>query len=309
MKKGDIDIILQTLWFRMRAIIYDKSILARLIQINVLLFCIINISGVISYFTEWDYHFLLQYGMFPLTYYLSLPAAWSLFTQQYWGLFTYMFVHEAFFHLLFNMMVLYMAGNIFNHLLGIKRLLSTYIIGGLFGGMLYMLAFNLLPPFSHNVDISFAIGASASVLAILVAAATFYPHYSVKIPFFNHIPLLYIALFFVLIDIVSIPFDNPGGHISHLGGAFYGWLYVRLWRRGIDINHKLSSLVSSISHAAKGFIYQRKTTDTIKVKHHHKPNKKNKTNEETAAIARIVDKVKSSGYASLSEAEKKRLFE
>lgn len=309
MKKGDIDIILQTLWFRMRAIIYDKSVLVRLIQINVLLFFIINISGLISYFAEWDNHFLLQYGMFPLTYYLSLPAAWHLFTHQYWGLLTYMFVQEEFFHLLFNMLVLYMAGNIFKHLLGIKRLLSTYIIGGLFGGMLYMLAFNLLPPFSHNVDNSFAIGASASVLAILVATATFYPYYGVKIPFFNHIPLLYIALFFVLIDIVSIPYDNPGGHISHLGGAFYGWLYVWLWRRGIDINHRLSSLVSSISHAAKGFIYKPKTSKHIKVKHHHKPNKKGKTDEETAAIARIVDKVKSSGYASLSEAEKKRLFE
>ena len=128
---------------------------------------------------------------------------------------------------------LYFAGQIFLQYFNAKKLYSIYILGGLTGGATYLLAYNLLPAFANQT--SQLIGASASVLAVLFAAATYVPNYKVNLIFLGAVPIKYLAIASVFIDIMSIPKGNSGGHIAHLGGALIGMYFILKWKKGKDI--------------------------------------------------------------------------
>ena len=194
-------------------------ILNKLIYINVGAFLLFNILGVFS--------FMFQFNITPQLNKLYLPANLSILIKQPWSFISYMFLHSGFLHLLFNMVWLHFGGKLFLQYLKPKQLLSTYILGRLFGGILFIISYNYVPAFETLSDGAAAVGASASVFAIMVAIATYTPNYAIQFPFIGFLKLKYIAIFMVAMDILSIPKGNAGGHIAHLGGALFGYLYIK----------------------------------------------------------------------------------
>lgn len=204
-----------------------------------------------------------------------------------WSLITYGFLHGSFSHLFWNMIMLFYFGNILVNYFGDKRLLNVFFNGILFGGIIYIISYNLFPVFT-GVS-SKMIGSSAGVMAILFYITSYNPNHTIRF-FFLNIKLLYIAIFLLLMDIIQIPVENSGGHIAHLGGALIGFLMFRSFK-GIDFVDIYTNLST------------RKNNKKIK---------RNKTfsgsNFDQKKIDSILDKISESGYESLTKEEKNYLF-
>ena len=205
------------------------------------------------------------------------------------------------------MIMLYFGGSIFLQFLGSKKLLTIYILGGLFGAVFYILAFNFFPVFSEVSQCSAALGASASVIAILVAIAVYVPDYSVVLLLFGRIRLKYIALFFVIIDILSIEKENPGGHIAHLGGALMGFIYILFLKKNIFQFNLFNNLINYFKKLLKP-----KSKLKVEYKRSGRPisdDEFTKNREENQKIMDgILDKISKNGYDSLTSEEKNFLF-
>ena len=205
----------------MKRFFMSKSMLSRLILINIAVFLFVSLVRLYFYLFQLN---PFQFGSDHITvmgYWLAVPSNISLLLQKPWTAFTYMFLHENLWHLFFNMLMLYFGGIIFTQYLGSKKLLITYIFGGLTGAAFYVAAFNVFPAFVQVAPFSIAMGASASVLAIIIAIATYIPDYNIRMFLIGQIKFKWIAVIFVALDLLSIEKDNPGGHIAHLGGAFF----------------------------------------------------------------------------------------
>ncbi|MDZ7740871.1 MAG: rhomboid family intramembrane serine protease [Bacteroidota bacterium] len=285
-----------------------KSILSNLILINLAVFLTVNVIGLIIWFFQDNPS--SPGGVNPLVYWLSVPADISALITRPWTIFTYMFLQQGFFHIFFNMFVLYFGGRIFMEYLSEKKLLSVYIWGGLAGAVLYILAFNVFPVFQDYVPRSIALGASASVLAILVAISTYVPNYTVILILFGRVKLKYLAIGLVILDILSIQRGNPGGHIAHIGGALWGFSYIKLLQKGTDMGKWLPSfnLKKIFSYFTKSSASKYETTS--------RPGKRPITDDEynykrkknQDRIDDILEKISKSGYDSLSKEEKEILF-
>ena len=190
------------------------DICIRFIYINVGICLITSLISVVWTLFNWGVPSFLQY--------FQLPAWFSQFVKQPWSLFTYMFLHAGILHLLFNMLWLYWFGRMFLSLYSARHFRGLYLLGGLCGGLLYMLAYNLFPYFNQFLFGSVLVGASASVLAIVVATAVRIPDFQISFMFVGTVRLKYVALFVVLTDLLFVTSGNGGGHIAHLGGAFPG---------------------------------------------------------------------------------------
>lgn len=281
-----------------------KTILSQLILINIAVFILINFANLFFWLFRVQPNNAL--GISPLTYWLSVPSNLHLLIQRPWSIFTYMFLHENFFHIFFNMLVLYFSGKIFLEYLSGKQLLNTYIIGGITGAVFYIVSFNIFPIFEASVNYSVALGASASVLAILVAIATYIPDYSVILVLFGRIKLKHLAIILVVIDILSISRGNPGGHIAHLGGALWGYLSIVLLQNGYNNLFNLNNL-----HFTKFLnIFTKKKSNFSN--NNQRPisdeeyNRRKVKNQKK--IDKILDKISKSGYQSLTKEEKELLF-
>ena len=274
----------------------EGNILNKLIYINVFLFLLFSILGVFS--------FMFQFEIKPILSKLFLPADNSTLLYQPWTFISYMFLHNGFLHLLFNMIWLHFGGKIFLQYLQPKQLLSTYILGGISGGLLFILAFNYVPALQGLTLDARALGASASVLAIMVAIATYSPNYSVHLPFIGIVKLKQIAIVCVVLDILSIPNGNAGGHIAHLGGAIFGYFYIKQLKKGRDYSKGFSNFIDRLLNTFK---------PKSKLKTVHKRSKSDYefNSEKTAKqkeIDKILEKIAKSGYESLSKEEKATLF-
>jgi membrane associated rhomboid family serine protease len=235
---------------------------------------------------------------------LAVPASLGSMITQPWSILTYAFLHEEFLHILFNMLWLYWMGKILAEYLGNKKLLSTYILGGISGALLYILFFNIFPLFSNAVHSSYALGASGSILAITIAVATLLPDYTIFLLFLGPIKMKYIAGFSVLLDLISISGSNAGGHIAHLGGALFGFIYIKQLQKGNDLAKGFNKLTDFISDIFK-------PKPRIKVAYKNPATKRNpnsQTDPDQETIDKILDKISRSGYTSLSKEEKEILF-
>ena len=272
------------------------SLLSRIIYINLAVFVFIEVLSV--------FFFLFNPPSYELINLVALPANGSELLSKPWTLITYMFVHDGFIHLIFNLLWLYFGGTIFLKYLSNKQIVSTYVLGGLTGGLFYILAFNYFPVFDSVLAQSMAVGSSASVLAVLVAIATYVPNYIVNLTFIGRVKLKHIAIVSIVLDLILIPNGNAGGHIAHLGGAFYGFYYSRQLLKGKDtsrwFNHLMDYLVNLFkpSKPLKTAYKRPKTDDQWR---------ENKSNEQQQ-INRILDKIAKSGYDSLNKEEKETLF-
>jgi len=268
----------------------------RFIAINAFVFLFISILGVIA--------FLFRLTNLPgewLVNQLSVPADLKVLIFKPWTIITYMFTHKSFFHILFNMLWLYFFGQLFEEYLGGRKLNYTYILGGITGAVLYIFAFNIFPVFKTDLSIAIALGASASVMAIVVGTATLLPDYSVSLILIGPVKIKYIALVTVLIDLLSIGSGNAGGHIAHLGGALYGFIYVKQLNSGRDLSLVIQKPLSKVSGMFSG-------KNKLKVAHKNPSGKSRDSGIEQHVIDSILDKISKSGYESLSKEEKNLLF-
>lgn len=236
-----------------------------------------------------DYLYALPSGSAKAGWYewLALSSQWDVVIHRPWTLLTYMFLHDGFWHILFNMLMLYFGGTMCCRYLNPRRFGWIYFISGLFGALLYLLVYNLFPV--GRLQVSVLLGASAAVLGVFVAVAAYVPNQEVSLWLIRtfSIKLKWLALIFVVVDLLSIPANNAGGHIAHIGGALFGWLFVVAMRWK---NKKPRKAPSAGRRPLSDDEYNRRRADDQK------------------RVDAILDKISKSGYDRLSKEEKEFLF-
>lgn len=271
------------------------SIVLKIIVINTLIFLIVYLGS-----------FFFKLSPATLVSWFVLPTSFLEIVFQPWSFVTYAFLHAGFWHLFWNMYLLYWFGLFVLNLFTPKRFLTIYLLGAINGGLLYVLAYNLFPVF-NNIS-SNLMGASAAVLAIVIFIATYTPNAIVRI-FTFRIKLWQIGLVLVLLDLFQLPSSgNAGGLIAHMGGAIFGYVYAIQLKKGNDIGIWFENLMDALvnlfkSNKYKHFKQVHKTKQTAT-----KKTKRNPTNNHQIKIDRILDKIGKSGYDSLTKAEKDFLF-
>lgn len=237
--------------------------------------------------------------------YLAVPSNLEVLARRPWTVFTYMFLHEGFLHILFNLLWLYWFGLMFIQEFGMKKLISTYLIGGLSGGLLFVLFYNVFPVFEPVKDSAIALGASASVMAIVVAVATFRPNRKLHMMFIGPVKIGYIALaMFILTSMVDFSV-NTGGKIAHIGGAFAGFIIAYYYKQGKDITRGFDRFMDQIA------TWFKPGKQNMKVTHKRPANDleyNKQKGEEQKDVDAILDKISKGGYESLSAKEKELLF-
>ena len=272
----------------------------QLIIINVILFLILGAFFVFSTMFGSGSVFDVIHDQF------SIPPRFVDFISRPWTIITYGFAHNVrdIFHILFNMIGLYWFGRLFNEYLGSDKLIATYVLGCLAGGVLYLIMFNTIPFFVDQSDFPGMVGASAAVFAIMVAAATLLPDYTFFLLFLGPVKIKYIAFFYIVISFLGTVGSNAGGNIAHLGGALMGFIYVKQLQAGVNwggwITVTIDWFKGLFSPKAKVKVTYRKTEPTGKVKGVQKASQ-----EE---IDVILDKISERGYESLTKEEKEKLF-
>ena len=243
---------------------------------------------------------------YPLLEWVSVPAHPMSLLFKPWTLLTYMFVHYDFLHILFNMLYLYWFGRIFLEFLNPRQLLGVYILGGLSGVVFYLVSYNLIPIFQQQVPYAILMGASGSVMAILFAIAKYAPNHKLYLMFFGAVPLKYLALAALILDLISIPtLSNTGGHLTHIGGAAFGYFYGASISKGSDVtlgfNRLMDWIMSLFSRKSKLKVTHRKPMSDMEF------NSRKITKQKE--VDRVLDKIKASGYDSLTKEEKQILFD
>jgi membrane associated rhomboid family serine protease len=276
----------------------NGSNLIKLIYINTGVFIILTLIAIIGFLITNPEISEKALGLF------SVPSSLTSLLMRPWTLLTYMFVHKDIWHILFNMLWLYWFGRIFLEYLDQKKLVTVYLMGGLSGAIIYIFSFNVFPAFAGVVNESVAIGASASVMAVVIAIAAYVPDYSVQLLLIGRVKIKYMALaIFVLTSVMDFSI-NSGGKLAHIGGAFFGYFYTINLRQGKDIGRGFNRLTDLIAAAFK-------RRRNLKVTHKKAANEYeyNKVKaDHQARINTILDKISKGGYDSLTREEKDTLF-
>ncbi|HET9506169.1 MAG TPA: rhomboid family intramembrane serine protease [Hymenobacter sp.] len=275
------------------------NVLNQLIIINVLVFTVLIIVHAGFFLSKaneaFDTRVIPQF---------ALSSDLRVLLRHPWTLLTYAFTHENLFHIVFNMLNLYWFGQLLREYLGSQRLLSVYILGALAGAAAFLLFYNVLPVFASSVGAPM-LGASASVVAIIVAAATLLPDYTFVMFLFGTVKIKWIALVVVVVlSVANIFQGNPGGGIAHLGGALLGYVFIKQQQAGRDLGRPVHAVGSWV-----GRLFERRPAGGMKVTHRtggaSRPAAKS---AEATDVDAILDKISRSGYESLSKDEKQQLF-
>lgn len=275
------------------------DITIRLIVLNIVLFVVPNIIAVLVHLLGYSGDFL---------YYVSLSSTISDLLWKPWSILTYSFFHAGIWHIIFNLIMFNFAAKVFITYFTQKQLLGLYVSGGLFAGIIYLLCYNTLPALI-NTSAS-VVGASASVMAILFAVASYAPMMQLRLLIIGNVKLWHIAIVFLIIDFLQLSSTNTGGHLAHLGGALFGYIFTIQLKRGVDLTNWFTAFVEFLQNLTD----RRKRTPFKKVHRNFKPKSKPepskivKKDNVQQQIDAILDKISKSGYESLSKAEKEFLF-
>jgi len=253
----------------------------------------------------------LTNALFPSFYltlqpYIALPGDPTELLMHPWTLVTHMFAHLGFWHMVWNMMLFYWFGQIAGDLLGDRRVLPVYLAGGFAGAAFYLISYTFIQSIG-----GYAMGASAGVLAVVFMAIATAPDYRVYMILFGPVRIKYIGLFIIFFDLIgTMGQHNSGGHIAHLGGILYGFMFVYLLKDGIDL--------SSFGELKRRFFRKKKTIRKNQLKVEYKSGglqkagggktKPGRTVQLQEEVDRILEKIKISGYDSLNDVEKNTLF-
>lgn len=285
-------------WPDIKKTFSTANALTRLIYINVTVFLVFLIFAIISFlFNNPD----IEAALLDL---IAIPASLNTFLIRPWTLITYMFTHKDIWHILFNMLWLYWFGKIFLDYLDQRKLVAVYLLGGISGAIVYVLSFNIFPAFTGMVYDSVAIGASASVMAVVISTAVYVPDYSITLFLLGRIKIIYVALaIFILTSFMDFSV-NSGGKLAHIGGALFGFLYILNLRKGRDIGKGFNRIIDFLATLFKPrkkmkVSYKKPVTDYDynKIK-----------SDRQSKINLILDKISKGGYDSLTREEKEFLF-
>ena len=267
------------------------SIAEKIILINVVFFLFPMFLNVLF--------FLFNIPTSSYLNWLQLSPNLLTFIKRPWSLITYSFVHSGFFHLLWNMVLLYYAGRLLLNLFPDRIFINNYFLGVISGGLIFISSYSIFPVFEGNYPP--LIGASAGVMAVFIFICTYTPNQEIRF-FFIKLKLKHIGLAFFFLDIIQIPYGNAGGHLAHLGGAVLGFFYARQLGEGRDIGSGFQNIWQSI--------FKKKYFKTV----YRSPKNKSATSKNSGErinqnkIDSILDKISNSGYDSLSKEEKEYLF-
>ncbi len=330
--------MLQSIWDDIRREFDYGNMISRIIIVNVAIFLFINLAWVfLRVFNGWETPNLYL----DIRNFLAISnSGWHLLTHP-WSIITHMFLHEGFWHLLWNMLFLFWFGRIFGDLLGDRRVLPLYILGGIAGAVFFFAAANLTGFGGDGSVIHYAFGASAAVMCILVATGVFAPDYSIRLFLLGNVRLKYIVAFVVIMNIISVGSNiNTGGTFGHLGGITMGFFFSWYLRRGTDLTTPIQSAISGVerlysnllkpsnAHSKRGphaaFRGGRSVKETATTKERPgfmrraggaakpsttttgTPTEGEATHQEQ--LDAILDKIKDRGYNSLTKEEKEFLF-
>lgn len=269
----------------------NSGIIAQLIYINLAVFVVILLSSSFAGLYANQPTFIEEW--------FALSSSFDTFFTRPWTIITYGFLHGGFLHILFNCIWLYFFGRLFLDYFTPKQLLNFYILGTLFGGIVFLLSMNYFPIFQNQLHI--VVGASAAVSAIVIGLAAYIPNYKIKLALIGYIKIWHIAAVYVILDLASLSGDNAGGHFAHLGGALFGYFYVA------QVSKKKSNPLSFLTDLFKMKRSPLKTVHKSKKKRPVPPPKHVKS-DKSAKIDEILDKISKSGYDTLSKEEKEFLF-
>ena len=233
----------------------------------------------------------------------ELSADWEDLIFKPWTILTYSFMHSGFFHLFWNMYLLYFTSRLFLNIFPARTFFNVYFLGVILGGFTFLISYSIFPAFQNSSPIM--VGASAGVMATFIFIANYSPDLEVRLIFFN-VKLSYLAIAFILLDIIQIPYGNAGGHLAHLGGAALGYFYFLRLNQGTDIGLPLEELSNRLLNLFK----KQSNLKTVYKSKSNAASKMKESNEDLdqQKIDAILDKISKSGYDSLSQKEKDFLF-
>jgi membrane associated rhomboid family serine protease len=250
------------------------------------------------------FFYQFKVGAFDFPTWIALSSEPSNFVLKPWTFLTYAFFHDGFWHLFFNMMVLNFSSTLFLTFFTPKQFLGLYVLSALFAGIAFVSGYYFL-----NLSASI-VGASAAIMAVLVAATTYHPLMNVRLLLIGNVKLWHITFVIILLDLMQFRLENTGGHISHLSGALFGFIFIKLLENGID----LSKIVSCVLDFFANIFTKSASTPFKKVhKNYSRPVEKSGSriitkDKAQQQIDEILDKISQSGYDSLTKEEKEFLF-
>lgn len=298
----------QTLNFRSRIKFFfqQRSALNQLIIINIAVYCLFLLTrmllSVAAFLMQQDFDVVIKQAIIDQ---LSCPAAFQQLLYQPWAVVTSIFFHARFWHLFFNLIMLWVAGRIFTNYLSNRMLLITYLAGGIFGNLVFQIAYNVFPVFTTAQPLSVICGASGGIMAILAAITIYKPNHRINLLFFGQLKLVWLTAIFVVIDLISIPKGNAGGHIAHLGGAIFG-AGVALFEALRTMQKPSFRKKNSTKSKKKEKFYTSYTNTNQRPMSDIEYNELKVQREERIDV--ILAKISKSGYENLSQEEKEFLF-
>lgn len=290
----------KSIWEDVKEMLRNGTMLTRLIVINIIVFVVFGVF--IQYLFKPFYPTVLDYLA------LSSDIVWNL--KHPWVFITHMFMHAGIYHIFWNMLLYYWFGTIVGDLVGDKKILPLFIYGGLMGAVIYLISAAFILP---GQLAGHALGASAAVMATVIAAAVIAPDYKIRLILIGPISIKYIAVVLLIIDLIGTTgMSNTGGHFAHLGGAFFGWFFASNLKRGNDLSIGFNRFMERILQVFSRAPGRGKT----RLKVSHKARKKTKSSslssqkekDMQARVDQILDKINEKGYEQLTEEEKEFLF-
>jgi len=288
--------------------VQGNSALITLIAINLIIFVILTFFRVVHFLRYDDANAALLAFDNNVLRWFTLPADLGTLGSRPWTVITHMFTHIGVWHIFANMIWLWCFGYIMQDLTGNRKIIPVYLYGALAGAMAFIIAFNFLPALVGQLPTATALGASAGVMAVAVATTMVAPNYRIFPMLNGGIPLWLITTIYVIIDLATIPGNNPGGHIAHLAGAFTGFLFMVFFKRGYDWSEWMNNVwdwFDNLFDPDKGR-KPHQFKDELFYKTNTRPYKKT-PNVTEQRIDEILDKINQRGYNSLTEEEKELL--
>ena len=274
-----------------------------------------KMGGIVTQLIFWNVAlFVLPWLFFALLtllgvnidyiHYVSLSSNPTHLLWKPWSLLSYAFFHSGIMHIIFNMIVLNFSGRLFMTYFTSKQLLGLYMLSAIFAGICYILVFYVL---NINAPI---VGASAAIMAILVATTTYYPLMELRLLIIGNVKLWHITAVIIIVDLMQLRSENMGGHISHLSGAFFGFIFIKLLQNGTDLSTVVTRIIDFFAN-----LFKKNTSTPFKKVHknYSKPLVKSVSkivtkDKSQQQIDEILDKISQSGYDSLTKEEKEFLF-
>lgn len=276
----------------------ERTALSNLMIINIAAYLLMLVARVCSKIITYLFKLDFRFDQWVDTN-LAFPSDFTEFIFHPWTIVTSLFVHNGFWHIFFNMFMLYVAGRLFLKYLTQKQLVVTYLLGGLVGNLFFMGAYHLFPVFADVANHACCVGASGAIMAILLAVTVYRPNHPLNLILIGQTKMKWVALIFVIIDLLSITGGNAGGHFAHLGGAVYGALAGLFFLKGNPFKK-----VVFVKKEKKG--YRASTGATGRPLSDAEFNEKKQKDE--ARVDKILDKISKSGYGSLTKEERDFLY-